>query len=54
MQASQTIEKDKRDNVENANEKIIDFIHKLLLTSILATIDNSFVMRVYVNNIALC
>jgi len=54
MQASQAIEKDERNNVENASEKIVNFIYKLLLTLTLATIYNNFVVRTYVNNIAFC
>jgi len=54
MQASQVAKKNKRNNVENANKKIVDFIYKLLLTLILATIDNSFAIRIYVNSITLC
>ena len=53
MQVSQTTKKDKRNNVKDASEKIVNFIYKLLLISILVIIYNNFVMRVYVNNIAL-
>jgi len=54
MQASQIARRDKKSNVEDANKKIVDFIYKLLLTLVLATIYNNFAMRVYVNSIALC
>jgi len=54
MQASQATRRDEKNNVEDANKKIVDFIYKLLSTSILATIDNNFAMRTYINNIALC
>jgi len=53
MQVSQATKENKRDNIENANEKIVNFIYKLLLISILATIYINFVIYIYVNNIAL-
>jgi len=54
MQISQAIKRDEKSDVKNANKKIVNFIYKLLSTSILATIDNNFAIRIYVNNIALC
>jgi len=53
MQASQTTKRDKRDNVKDANKKIVNFIYKLLLMLILAIIYNSFAIYAYVNSIAL-
>jgi len=54
MQASQATKRDKRSDVKNANKKIVNFIYKLLLTLVLATIDNNFAIYIYINSIALC
>ena len=53
MQALQIAKENKRKDIKDANKKIINFIYKLLLTLILATIYNNFAIYIYVNNIAL-
>jgi len=53
MQVSQTTKEDKRENIEDASKKIVDFIYKLLSTSILVRLYNNFAIRAYVNNIVL-
>jgi len=54
MQASQATKEDKKNDIKDASEKVVDFIYKLLLTSILTTIYNNIAIRTYVNSIALC
>jgi len=54
MQVSQATKRDKKDNIKDANKKIVNFIYKLLLTLVLTIINNNFAIYIYANSIAIC